>query len=118
MRNLTRFRVMIGVVLLSILLLVGNGCIGGGQFRDNGLPAKRYLVGGGFDIEWVAPKAGTAHLVEETTGRIVQSKFLKEGDVFDLSMGLDPVEFKEFFGIDMGDAQFSLYFLPSEFADE
>lgn len=94
------------------------GCTSNSQFRTNGLPAQKYLVGGGFQIEWTAPTNGTAHLVEENTARIVQSQYLEKGGEFEVSIDLAPGEFVDIFGISKGDAKFSLYFIPSEVSDK
>ena len=101
--------------LLASLAMCIVGCGVNDQFRDNGLPAKKYLVGGGFQVEWTAPSNGTAHLVEETTSKIIQCQYLEQGKSFELSMNLEPAEFKEYFGIDMGEAKLSLYFIPTRF---
>ncbi len=110
-------RLVIGSVCLALLicLVIGiTGCGVNAQFRNNGLPAKKYLVGGGISVEWTAPSNGTAHLVEETTSKIIQCQYLEQGETFELSMDLDPAEFKEYFGIEMGEAKFSLYFIPTQ----
>ena len=101
---------------LTVLIGLAIGLLGCGaneQFRSNGLPAKKYLVGGGFQVEWTAPSNGTAHLVEETTSKIIQCQYLEQGKSFELSMALEPVEFKEYFGIEMAEAKLSLYFIPT-----
>jgi hypothetical protein len=95
-----------------------TGCGVNEQFRSNGLPAKKYLVGGGLSVEWIAPCNGTAHLVEETTSKIIQCQYLEQGKTFETSMNLDPVEFKEYFGIEIGEAKLSLYFIPTNFKSD
>lgn len=84
-----------------------------GDFNSNGLPKQKYFVGGGLDIDWVAPQAGTAYLVEETTGKIIMTKSLEADDTFDFSTGsAEPEGAKEIFGVEMSKLKFSLYFIP------
>ncbi len=112
-KNVTSW--LVSIVLVGFLFAF-TGCGTASQFRDNGLPAKKYLVGGGFKIYWTAPVNGTAHVVEETASRIVQSEYLEKGEVFEVSIDLPPEEFEEMFDMPMGDAKFSLYFIPSDLA--
>jgi hypothetical protein len=46
------------------------------------LPTNGKVVGGGLLIEWKAPTAGTAILVETISDRIVVTESLDQGDVF------------------------------------
>ena len=86
----------------------------GKDFDSKGLPNQKYLVGGGLQIEWVAPEAGTAYLVEETTGKIVMTKSMQPGDKFEFNPGqADPKEAKEIFGVEMSELKFSLFFVPA-----
>ena len=82
-------------------------------FTKNGIPHSRYLVGGGFSIEYIAPANGTAYWVEETTGKILQTKSLNAGDKAEFS-GSDPDSVKQALGIDFKDTKFTLYFVPIE----
>jgi len=46
------------------------------------LPTNGKVVGGGLLIEWKAPMAGTAILVETVSDRIIVTESLEQGDVF------------------------------------
>ena len=46
------------------------------------LPRNGKVVGGGLLIEWRAPSAGTAILVETVSDRIVVTESLEQGDIF------------------------------------
>ena len=85
-----------------------------GNFDSKGLPNRKYLVGGGLDIEWRVPQNGTVYLVEETTGKIVITKSFPADKVFEFNPGsTEPEKTKEIFGIDMSELKFSLYFIPN-----
>ena len=102
------------------VLLVLAGCSGlstEGPLTKNGIPHSRYLVGGGFSIEYVAPANGTVYWVEETTQKILQTKSVNSGDKAEFS-GLDPDSVKQALGIDFKDTKFTLYFVPIEAAEE
>jgi len=98
-------------MLFVIFTIVG--CASNSNLGRDGLPSKKYLVGGGFSINWIAPQAGIAYLVEETTGKILMTKSLQADEVFDIELPSAPEEAKEFLGIEMADVKLSLYFIPS-----
>ncbi len=74
----------------------------------------KYLVGGGIDISYIPSVGGTAHWVEETSKKILQTKTLKSGETgtFVLS-AQSPEDFEELTGTKLSEAKFSLYFVPS-----
>jgi hypothetical protein len=85
-RNITRS----GMVALVIALA---GC------ATSNLPSGARLVGGGLTVEYTAPTDGTAILIERTSGRIVATESLGEGDSFDFHprvQGYDEVLFRMF----------------------
>jgi hypothetical protein len=107
-------RIILSVLLLSVVLSLA-GCVSpsSGKFRANSLPDERYLVGGGFSIEYVAPADGTVYWVEETTEKILQMKSVASGEKVEFgSEGMDPEEVKKVLGIELKDAKFTLYFIP------
>jgi len=67
---------LLGIIALGMGLM---GC------ATSDLPRGARLVGGGLKIEYTAPSSGTAILQERTSGRIVATKSLEEGDDFDFS---------------------------------
>ena len=101
--------------LLLALSLSAAGCYGGPSFNkafnSNGIPKHQYLVGGGFEIEYVAPANGTAYWVEESTQKILETKSLSSGDKAEFG-GIVPEQAKQVLGIDVKDVKFTLYFLP------
>jgi len=111
---------VIKLLLLSITAAVITGCMSESPIGANGIPAKKYLVGGGLAIEWVAPTNGTAYLVEERSKKILQTKSLIEGDKFDSS--IDPTtaavaQWDELLGTRILTAKLSLYFVPAKEKD-
>ena len=100
-----------GVVVLVVLTMVG--CGSGGVLNRDGLPSKKYLVGGGLMIEWKASESGTAYLVEETTKKILITQWVEKGEDVDFSPGGESQEEVEgLLGIKLADAKFSLFFIP------
>jgi len=63
----------LGIITLAVVL---TGC------TTSNLPRGARLVGGGLSVEYTAPSDGTAILIERTSGRIVASESLVEGDTF------------------------------------
>jgi len=106
-------RVGVGVALAIIIMLAGCGTTR--QLQADGLPGEEYLVGGGLMIDWEAPADGTAYLVEKETGKIIETRSLKEGDSysFSVSSGTQAKEFEDVLGIDFSQARFLLYFKPA-----
>jgi hypothetical protein len=79
------------------------------------LPGRQYLVGGGLNIEWRAPEAGTVFLVEKKTGKLVETHSLEEGDVFSFIVDstVRAQELGDILGISLAKTQFLLYFEPA-----
>jgi len=105
-----------GVAVLALLGLMWlGGCSSPPTFRSDFLPDDGYVVGGGVMIEWEAPEDGTAYLVEKQTGKIIETRSLKEGGSysFSISSGSQADEFETVLGIDFSDARFLLYFEPT-----
>jgi hypothetical protein len=116
----SKILIFAGIVVLAAITLPGCGSSMIGptdDFNSNGLPKQKYLVGGGLDVEWVAPQAGTAYLVEQNTRKIVVTKSLEAGERFEFSPGsAEPKEAKQIFGVEMSKLKFMLYFVPAEAA--
>lgn len=108
-------RVVTAAVVVG-LLTVAVGCRTMGLQRGD-LPRGAEVVGGGFQIDWEAPTAGTVYLVEKTTGKIVETKSLDKDESYDFEMSLDDEgvaeTFKSAFGISVKDAKLVLYFKPA-----
>ena len=105
------------IVVGTVVVLLGlGGCSGNRSLEPDGLPGDEFLVGGGMMIDWEAPSAGTAYLVEKETGRIIETRSLDAGDRFSFSLGsASQVEsFEEVIGINFSSARLLLYFQPIE----
>ena len=73
---------------IRLLGLTGIGIVLAGCATSN-LPTGARLVGGGLAIEYRAPSDGTVILTERTSGRMVATESLGEGDGFSFSQN-DP----------------------------
>jgi len=106
---------LLSVGLLGIAL-TGGGCLSSEPFRPAHLSGNELLVGGGLKIAWKAPEPGTAYLVEEETGKLVETVSLAEGEpyLFAVESIVEADDLEEMLGIEVGRAQFLLYFEPVE----
>jgi len=112
----TETKCWIGVAGMLFVLLLLAGCRTSPPLQADGLPGEQYLVGGGMMIDWEAPAAGTAYLVEKTSGKIVETRSLAQGDsyTFSVASGGQAAEFEKMLGIRFSEARFLLYFRPDE----
>lgn len=107
-----RTSVLTSAVALTGLLITGCSSLQP-PFDANGIPAARYRVGGGFDIDYHASATGTAVVVEDTTRRIWVTESIEEGDSFRFQIRADDSDLHERLGQNASEAKFSLYFLPA-----
>jgi len=111
-------RVLMAVIVAAVLVA---GCESKQRFRPANIasgqlePGKQYLVGGGLNISWKAPEAGTVYLMEKKTGKLVETKSLNEGDVFSFTVDstVRAEELGGILGMNLAKAQFLLYFEPA-----
>lgn len=96
------------VCFVLLLGLVGCSTRTAKQFNEQGIPLDRYLVGGGFEITYIAPVNGIVYYVEESSCRIVETKPLKAGEEAEFE-GWDV---NEYLGIPLKEAKLALYFIP------
>jgi hypothetical protein len=82
------------------------------QFTQRGIPAKEFLVGGGFQINYTAPAEGTVYWVEETTAKILETRSVTDDENVEFKMDVEADEFKQSIGVEMAKAKMSLYFIP------
>ena len=104
----------IGAAGVLLILLPLIGCRTSPPLQADGLPGEQYLVGGGMMIDWEAPEAGTAYLVEKTSGKIVETRSLAQGDsyTFSIASGGQASEFEKMLGVRFSEARLLLYFQP------
>jgi hypothetical protein len=74
-------------------------------------PSPRYFAGGGWEIDYVAPAAGTAYLVEQNSHALLLTKSLEAGE--HLTLDPEPVEaLVKRAKCGSGPANPALYFVP------
>jgi len=114
-RNCVRVAGLLVVAGLMFAALTVTGCASTGLHRVNNLPGEQRLVGGGIMISWKAPEAGTVYLVEKKTRKLIETRSLDEGDVFDFKVEstVDAEELGNMLGINFSKAEFLLYFKPA-----
>lgn len=110
--QMSRF-VVIGC--LTLIVWTFAGCRTNPPLQADGLPGEQYLVGGGMMIDWEAPAAGTAYLVEKTSGKIIETRSLAQGDsyTFSIASGGQAAELERMLGVKFSEARFLLYFRPA-----
>ena len=116
MNQMSHSRVVARVITLSLfggLMLVG-ACASQKHSAAVRPPEARRLVGGGMMIEWKAPGPGTVYLVEQQTGKLVETRSLDEGQVYTFAATsiVQADEFTQMLGIRFAKARFVLYFEP------
>ncbi len=104
----------VGVAAILAAMLLA-GCASDKDLRVAGLPGEQYLVGGGLNIGWKAPEAGTIYLIEKRTGKLVETRSMEEGDVYSFSVDsiVRAQELGDMLGINPARAEFLLYFEPA-----
>ena len=114
-----RWRVLVLVAVVSLIgITLSGGCGSQKASQVNRLPGDKQLVGGGMMIEWKAPEAGTVYLVEKTTGKIVETRSLDEGEKYSWTVTsvVQAEDLQELLGIKFSKARFLLYFEPARTA--
>jgi|GEM_PF-1129960 len=105
------------MAVIAGLTMLGAGCRTIAPALGTDLPRDAQIVGGGFQIDWIAPADGTVLLYERKAGKLVETKSLSEGDSYEFEIDLSDEEatetFKKAFGIPVKDARLVLYFKPA-----
>ena len=103
------------VAFVGIMFVIA-GCDTPRRVLVDGLPGDQYFVGGGMMIDWKAPSAGTAYLVEKTAGKIIETRSMEAGDNFGFSIGAGAqrTEFEKRVGTEFSDMDLRLYFVPAD----
>ena len=103
-----------GAVVVAVvgLMMVAAGCAAPSQYYpETGLSQNLEVVGGGLTINWKAPTAGTVYLVEKTSGKIIETKSLDEGEVYEFEVSPDqPTVFEKAVGVSLNNARLVLLF--------
>ncbi|MBN1362568.1 MAG: hypothetical protein JW993_18365 [Sedimentisphaerales bacterium] len=106
--------VVAGVVVALIIIVAG--CRSTPAMRPAELPANVQVVGGGVMINWEAPADGTVYLVDKTSGKVIVTQTVEQGDPYEFE--LDPEDgaeaFKAVTGVELEDARLVLYFKPAQ----
>ena len=118
------------IILLTAVAALSACLVGCGNpnFTSDSIPKEKFLVGGGFEVKYKAPAAGTVFLVEESSKKIIKTETLEEDEEYSLSslysedefisQILDPVdedtiEALKKIGINPERLKLKLYFIPA-----
>ncbi len=109
-----------GLLTVLSLLLVAAGCGINSKnpiFNSADIPARSFLVGKGFSLDYSAPSAGTAYVVDMSSGKYLMTKSLEKGERIEFDLDPSQEEVKsglESLGLDMSQLDISLFFVPIE----
>jgi hypothetical protein len=111
------FRVIEWAVALGWIgaVLAVGGC-GSQRLRGaDDLPDDSQLVGGGLNVTWRAPAAGTVYVVEKRTGKLIETRSLAQGEAysFKVESAVRAQELQDMLGISFSKTEFLLYFKPA-----
>lgn len=103
------------LVVLALATLLPVGCA---QMQHPvnalGVPQYRYLIGGGFDIDYTAPVDGTAIVVNRHPDtRVLMTRSVKAGESVSFSFDPSSAGVRSVFGDSAKDAVILLYFIPA-----
>ena len=104
----------------TVLLGLGSGCstvkrfIPGNQ-PEKKLPPQELIVGGGFQIDYTAPRNGTVVLADRNRGQILVTRSTSAGERYQFNFDPHAPQNAGLFGDDLSDARPTLYFLPQGF---
>ncbi len=103
------------VVVVVGLMMIAAGCVTTSQYYpETGLSHNLEVVGGGLTINWKAPTAGTVYLIEKTSGKVIETKSLDEGEVYEFEISPDqPTVFEKAVGVNLNNARLILLFKPA-----
>lgn len=103
-------------VILSLCLVLISGCIFVNETAfdatRSGIPKTAQKIGGGFEIAYQLPEDGTIVLADKTTGKIIQTTSLREGETFEFSCKAPERKTFKDIGVDIQKADFVIYFYP------
>lgn len=111
-----RLRTIVLIVAAGFMGMVAlGGCYSHQRSELSRVPGKEHLVGGGIMIEWKAPESGTVYLVEERTGKIIETRSLEEGEVYTFAVTsiVQASDYEELLGLKFSKTRFLLYFEPA-----
>jgi hypothetical protein len=101
-------------VAAMLLIAVATGCQTSKAYNSNGVPSNKYIIGGGYQIDFTAPCKGVAYAVEAKSQKVLQLKSLDKGERFNFEVDAQNEDFEKTLGIKRSDARFAFYFVPIE----
>ena len=84
-------------------------------FGFDGVPAREYLVGGGYMIRYQAQAEGELYIAEQNSNRLLATISLQAGEFYEVDYDIHNPELSENLeklGMDPKKASFILYFVP------
>jgi len=104
---------LVSAMSAAVVALMVTGCNSSrSAFGPGGIPKEAYLVGGGYQIRYVAPEPGVAYLVEAQKAILLGTESLSEGQAFEFFPNPDTEEVFNHIGVNLSEGQLFLYFIP------
>jgi len=104
----------VAVMFMAVMALAG--CESHDLRRSDNLPDNPQLVGGGLNVTWRAPTAGTVYLVEKRTGKMIETHSLGPGEAYSFKVEsvVRAQELQDMLGVNFSKMEFLLYFKPAD----
>lgn len=104
------------VAVMFMAVMVVAGCEPQRLRGPSDLPDNPQLVGGGLNVTWRAPVAGTVYVVEKRTGKMIETHSLDPGEAytFRVESVVQAQELQDMLGVSFSKMEFLLYFKPAD----
>lgn len=103
---------MLFSAMVAVVLAGGCESLAPRTFSAQGIPSDKYLVGGGWSMNFTAPERGTVYVAEMSSHKLLETKSVDEGEMFSQTIDPGQSDLRDV-GIDPKLAQFRLYFVPA-----
>jgi hypothetical protein len=112
--KMTLTKIICLAALAASLFLAG--CATRTAMTSNGLPPDKFLIGGGFKIDWTAPTDGTFIVAEQNTGKILVTESATEDEDVQFTIGDDEdlATLEKMIGLPMKDVRIQAYWIPAK----
>ena len=108
---MNKISILILTGVSALVLAIATACQTSKALNSSGIPSKKFLIGGGYNIDFTAPTIGIGYVVEEQSRRVIILKSLDKNERFRSEMELNDEE-AQHLGIKASMARFTFYFVP------
>jgi hypothetical protein len=100
----------VGVAAMLAAVIALAGCQSHELRRSGNLPGDLQLIGGGLNVTWKAPVAGTVYLIEKKTGKLIETHSLGQGESYSFKVEsvVQAQELQDMLGVHFSKLEFLL----------